>query len=202
MKLQTINTTRQELIKIKKRLKTARAGHKLLKDKLESLMREFLGMIHQLKTLQKEIREEVPLFYFLFFQANSQLSPDWTKKLFLTIPFAKLDKKNLNMMGVRSVEYKATLDSYKIPVLASTYELDEAKEKSKDMLAVLMKYASLERQVRDLVQEIEKTRRRVNALEFIFIPELVNTQKFIFQKLEESDRMSRTILMKLKTMLR
>jgi len=205
-KLSTINPTRQELLKLRKRLKTARSGHKLLKDKLESLMREFLERISRLKEQKEFLDEHLPILYKAFFKAQSELGKERAVSLLSHIPDARLGVKTENMMGVKGFEY--ALDNIKeistapFPRFASTADLDNAREESLQMLDALLDYASLEHQLRALAAEIERTRRRVNVLEYVFIPELLSTRKFITHKLEESERMSRTVLMKLKSQLR
>lgn len=205
-KLSTVNPTRQELLKLRKRLKTAQSGHKLLKDKLESLMREFLERISRLKENKEYLEERLPIFYRAFFRAQSELGQSRSSSILSHIPDARLGVRVSSMMGVRGLNYELdNLDEISkapFPKIASTADMDEARRESIDILAALMEYASLEQQLRSLAEEIEKTRRRVNALEYVFIPELLKTRKFISHKLEESERMSRTVLMKLKSQLR
>ena len=183
----------------------ARLGHKLLKDKLESLMREFLERISRLKENRKNLKERLPLFYKAFFRAEVEIGKNRASSLLSHIPSARLVMRTDNIMGVRGIEYE--LDNLEeilgapFPKMASTADMDEAREESINVLADLMVCASLEQQLRSLADEIEKTRRRVNALEYIFIPELLKTKKFISHKLEESERMSRIVLMKLKSQL-
>jgi len=205
-KLSTINPTRQELLKLRKKLKTAQLGHKLLRDKLESLMREFLSRISRLKNKKDNLEERLPLLYRAFFRAQAELGGDQALSLLSHIPSARLGVRIDNIMGAKGLEYKLDnleeISSAPFPKMASTADMDEAREESINVLADLMEYASIEQQLRSLAEEIEKTRRRVNVLEYIFIPELLRTKKIITHKLEESERMSRAVLMKLKSQLR
>lgn len=205
-KLSTINPTRQELLKLRKKLKTAQLGHKLLRDKLESLMREFLNRISRLKNKKDNLEERLPLFYRAFFRAQAELGEDQALSLLSHIPSARLGVRIDNIMGAKGLEYKLDnleeISSAPFSKMASTADMDEAREESINILADLMEYASIEQQLRSLAEEIEKTRRRVNVLEYIFIPELLRTKKIITHKLEESERMSRAVLMKLKSQLR
>lgn len=169
-------------------------------------MREFLERISRLKEKKENLEERLPLFYRAFFRAQSELGRNRASSLLSHIPSARLGVEVNNIMGVRGMEYKLDnleeISSAPFPKMASTADMDEAREESINVLSDLMEYASLEQQLRSLADEIEKTRRRVNALEYIFIPELLRTRKFISHKLEESERMSRTVLMKLKSQLR
>ncbi len=205
-KLLTVNPTRQELLKLRKRLKTAQSGHKLLKDKLESLMREFLERISRLKERREFLDERLPVLYRSFFKAQSELGRDRAFSILSHIPNARLGMRTRNIMGVKGLEYEIEnlkeISEAPFPKFASTADMDKAREESLKVLDALLDYASLEQQLRSLADEIEKTRRRVNALEHLFIPELLRTRKFISHKLEESERMSRTVLMKLKSQLR
>lgn len=200
-----INPTRQELLKLKKKLKTARAGHKLLKDKLDSLMREFLDRVHELRELRGQLEEELPSALLNFFQAQNLMGPKMIAGLFSHLPKIQLKQEEENLMGVKVERYellnKEAVMTSPLGELAINSFLAEARERLQALFEDILKYAFLEQELRLLAEEIERTRRRVNVLEYVLIPEMVRVQKFISQKLEEGERFSRTILMKLKSQL-
>ncbi len=197
-----ISPTRQELLRLKKRLKTAKSGHRLLKNKLDSLVREFLLQIKELQKVRKEIDESLNDFFLNYISSEANLGKKEIEALLSHLPQREISLKKRNIMGVAVEEY-FLLEKEDFPLghLSSDYSLRKAKEKAPDILEAIVNYATLEQKIRRLAGEIENTRRRVNSLEHIYIPNLEKSQKYIIQKLEESGRFERTVLMKLKEFL-
>lgn len=204
MKLK-INPTRQELLKLKKRLKTARLGHKLLEDKLESLMQEFLKRIKLIKGLRKDLENKIPQVFFNFLWAQDLTGPKEINLLISHFPSALLETKEKNIMGVVIQEYRVANKEEILKSSLGSLSANSLLQKTYEMLHGLfdnlINYSLLEQELRSLASEIEQTRRRVNALEYMFIPEMERVKKYISQKLEENERFSRSTLMKLKTQL-
>jgi V/A-type H+/Na+-transporting ATPase subunit D len=205
MKLK-VNPTRQELLKIKKRLKTAKSGHSLLKEKLDGLMQEFLGNIKDLIRARESLEEKMPELFLNFFSSNNRIGSDKTETIISHLPFLDVDLSFYSVMGVRIRKIEAEngeeVKDSKISSVVSDYELYRAKEDASIVFEDVLKYANLTIKVRLLAEEIEKTRRRVNSLEHIYIPEMERVKKYISQKLEERERFDRTVILKLKELIR
>jgi V/A-type H+/Na+-transporting ATPase subunit D len=205
MKLK-VNPTRQELLKIKKRLRTAKSGHSLLKEKLDGLMQEFLGNIKELIRARENLEEKMPGMFLDFFSSNNRIGNQKTETIISHLPFLDVDLSFYSVMGVRirkiEAENKEEVKDSKISSLASDYELHKTKESADIISEDILKYANLTVKVRLLAEEIEKTRRRVNSLEHIYIPEMERVKKYISQKLEERERFDRTVILKLKELIR
>ena len=201
-----VNPTRQELLKIKKRLKTAKSGHRLLKEKLDGLMQEFLGNIKEAKQAREKLEERIPEMLFDFFSANNRIGERGVEGFINHLPFMDVDLSFYNVMGVRIRNIEAgnieEVRESKISVDAVDYQLYKAKEDSLSIFENVLRYANLTIKIRLLAEEIEKTRRRVNSLEHIYIPEMERVKKYISQKLEERERFDRTVVLKLKEMIR
>lgn len=205
MKLK-VNPTRQELLKIKKRLKTAESGHDLLKEKLDGLMREFLGNIRNLKLSREKLEEKIPSAFSQFFLSHNRIGEDRTAGLIKHFPLADVALSFSGIMGVkiRSVEIrnKSEIEKTDLSVLSADSQLYESRETIREAADDILNYANLTIKIRLLAEEIEKTRRRVNSLEHIYIPGLLRTKKYIFQKLEERERFDRTVILKLKEFMK
>jgi V/A-type H+/Na+-transporting ATPase subunit D len=197
-----VNPTRQELLKIKKRLKTAKSGHALLKEKLDGLMQEFLGSIRELKRAREDLDLKITKAAFAFFKSSNRVGEKRIDTLIYHFPFADAKLKIYSVMGVkiRSVKIaneKEVRNTY-LSALSADNELLEARENVLSFSDEIMKYANLTIKIRLMAEEIEKTRRRVNSLEHVYIPEMERVKKYISQKLEERERFDRTIILKLK----
>ncbi len=205
MKLK-VNPTRQELLKIKKRLKTARSGHKLLKEKLDGLMQEFLANIKDLKKSRTELEERMTPAALNFFKASNRVGRDKIATLTHHIPTAEVDLSFYSVMGVRirnaNIKNKEQIALSEISLVSADNELYSAKEGVDKIADNIISYANLIIKIRLLAEEIEKTRRRVNSLEHIYIPEMERVMKYIAQKLEERERFDRTVILKLKEMIK
>jgi len=200
-----VNPTRQELLELKKRLKKARTGHKLLEDKLENLVQGFLKKVKETKKLQDKIEGELPEIFEDFLKIQNILGKKEISNFLLGFPQAEIEMREKNTFGVKSQQFEVKnieeiLDKSLSFSPPSSF-LKESHEKLKKVLEDLIRYASLEQEVKSIAEEIIATKRRVNALEYILIPEMVKTQKYIFQKLEEQERFTQSLLMKLKSYL-
>lgn len=190
-----------ELLRLRKRLVVARRGHKLLKDKLDGLMKDFAAIAQEYKELRMAVDEELPQTLKLFVLAEATSSRRITEDaLELSQQELQLSLQSKRMMGVQvphlDIAFGARLGGYSL--LHTSPELDQAIANLKTFLPKLMHMAELEETVRRLSFEIEKTRRRVNALEHTVIPRMVETVKFITAKLDEMERSTTTRLMKIK----
>ncbi len=200
-----INPTRQELLKLKKQQDVAESGHRLLKNKLDSLIQEFLKHVKELQKIREDIESKTPEMLMDYLKAENNLGKSEIDALVAHIPDARLEKEEKNIMGVRVEEYefknKKEIKETPFSKKAGDYNLEKAQKKSFDILDSIIEYATLEQKIKLLAKEIESTRRRVNSLEHVYIPEIKEAQKFITQKLEEKERFERTVLMKLKDFL-
>lgn len=202
-----VNPTRMEMTRLKKQLKTATRGHKLLKDKLDELMKQFLEIVKENKRLRQEAEKSLEAAYKSFIIARAVMSEEYMGEA-LMMPKQKIavdvDKKNIMSVNVPVFDFKAAdsrSDIYPYGFAFTSGELDTAMEAFSDAMEPLLRLAESEKSAQLLAQEIEKTRRRVNALENVMIPNYQETIKFISQKLEENDRATTTRLMKVKDMI-
>ncbi len=204
MKLK-VNPTRQELLKIKKRLKTAESGHSLLKEKLDGLMQEFLANIRGLKSARKRLEEKISPAFLEFLISNNRLGTQRTEDLISHLPLAEIDLSFFNIMGVKirkgEIKNREEIKESEISLIATDNNLHQSREKIIDAIDDIIEYANLTIKVRLLAEEIEKTRRRVNSLEHVYIPEMERIKKYISQKLEERERFDRTVVLKLKELI-
>jgi V/A-type H+-transporting ATPase subunit D len=199
-----VNPTRMEMTRLKKQLKTATRGHKLLKDKLDELMKQFLEIVKENKKLREEAEGALEKAYKSFIIARAVMSEEYMGEA-LMMPKQKVvvDVANKNIMSVNVpiFDFKSAdsrSDIYPYGLAFTSGELDTAMEHFSAAMEPLLRLAESEKSAQLLAQEIEKTRRRVNALENVMIPNYQETIKFISQKLEENDRATTTRLMKVK----
>ncbi|ABY93622.1 V-type ATP synthase subunit D [Thermoanaerobacter brockii subsp. lactiethylicus] len=201
-----VNPTRMELTSLKKRLVTAKRGHKLLKDKQDELVKKFLDMVKQNRALREEVEAELIGAFKSFTMARSQMSANVVEES-LMIPSAKVSinvkKENIMSVNVPKLEIlqEESKNLYPYGFANTSAEMDAAIRTLATMLPKMLKLAELEKACQLMADEIEKTRRRVNALEYVLIPQLENTIKYITMKLDENERSSRTRLMKIKEMV-
>ena len=202
-----VNPTRMELGKLKKRLATARRGHKLLKDKCDELMKTFLESVRENKELRIKVEKAVSDVHASFTVASA-LTSDEILEESLVYPKneGELTVTTRNIMSVNVPEYtfkmkKETDGLYSYGFAFTTGELDSAVEELNGILPDLLRLAEVEKRSQMLAEEIEKTRRRVNALEYTMIPQLTATIKVITMKLGENERGNLTRLMKVKDMM-
>ncbi len=204
MKLK-VNPTRQELLKIKKRLKTAKSGHGLLKEKLDGLMREFMGDVKLLKKARESLEGKTSSAFLNFFCSNNRIGEERINNLIGHFPFSDTSLSFYSVMGVniRSayINNHNEIKNTKISLECSDNQLYTAREEIFSISEDILSYANLTIKVRLLAEEIEKTRRRVNSLEHVYIPEMERIKKYISQKLEERERFDRTVILKLKELI-
>ncbi len=203
-----VNPTRMELTNLKRRLVTARRGHKLLKDKRDELMRQFLDMIRENKTLREEVEEAIEGANKKMALARSVVQGEiLDTALMLPKQEMKLDIKEKNVMSVLipeySVEYKTTDpdDIYSYGYVYTSGDMDGAIQSLSAVLPKMIRLAEVEKSCQLMASEIEKTRRRVNALEHVMIPRYEETIRYIKMKLDENERSTTTRLMKVKDMM-
>ncbi len=203
-----VNPTRMELKKIQARYATARRGHKLLKDKRDELMKKFLEVVRENKELRQRVEGSLAAVHGSFSVAGAVSSPQMLKEaLILPGKEGKLHVDFRNVMSVTvpvfslQVLTDGNADSYNYGMAFTSGELDTAARELSDLLGDLIKLAELEKTAQMLAEEIEKTRRRVNALEYIMMPRYLETIKSIKMKLEENERGNTTRLMKVKDMM-
>ena len=203
-----VNPTRMELSNLKRRLKTAVRGHKLLKDKRDELMRQFLDIVKECQKLRLEVESELTDAYRGFSSAAAMLSPEMLEQTFL-YPKQSTDigLRFQNIMSVDvpvySFETKTqdSADIFPYSFSSTPAELDDSVMRLFSLMNKLLLLAEKEKTVMLLAQEIEKTRRRVNALEYVMIPQFEETIKYIVMKLDENERGNTTRLMKVKDMM-
>jgi V/A-type H+-transporting ATPase subunit D len=199
-----VNATRMELMRLKKRLTLARRGHKLLKDKQDELVRNFLEIIEDTKRLRIEVDDEILEVFQSYSVAEGVVGGAEMESLFC-IPGAQtsLQTKLKSIMNVKVPKFAVEIrgDPYDYGVSASSVLVDRCVGSFGKLLESLLKLAELEKTSILLAEEIEKTRRRVNALEYILIPNIQDTVKYITMKLSEMDRSNLTRIMKVKDMI-
>lgn len=202
-----VNPTRMELTKLSNRLSTAVRGHKLLKDKQDELMRRFVMLAKETYKLRGEVEEKLTGAMRSFTLAKATIPESYIEELF-AIPADKVmvDMTHHNIMSVKvpKMQFHYNEDLRKSPLkygyLNSNAELDAAIDKTLDLLPELLKLTEKEKTCQLMADEIEKTRRRVNALEYLTIPQLEETIHYIKMKLEENERANITRLIKVKDM--
>ncbi len=199
-----VNPTRMQLLRLKKRLVMSKRGHKLLKDKMEGLVQSFMALVGEYGKLRDEIDREVPRTLSLFMLAQG-ISGEEAVTAALEETDTRLDVA-IERKSVMSVAYpEVALEGFELrpsySTLATSTDFDMASASMRDVFPRLLALASKEEAVMRMADEIEKTRRRVNALEYVMIPSLAGTIKEISSKLEEAERSSRARLMKVKDMI-
>lgn len=202
-----VNPTRMELNRLKKLLKTATRGHKLLKDKLDELMKQFLDIVRLNKQLREEAESALNEAYKGFVLARADMSYEYLgEALMIPKQSVEVGVKVKNIMSVKVPQFDIKTannqsDIYPYGFAFTSGELDSAVEAFSRAMNPLLRLAESEKSAQLMAQEIEKTRRRVNALENIMIPNYQETIKYIAMKLEENNRGNTTRLMKVKDMM-
>ena len=201
-----VNPTRMELRRLKTRLKTATRGHKLLKDKSDEMIRQFMSFIRENKRLREEVEGELAEALRSFMLARA-VSSSQTIEQSLCMPTLKADvrtgMKNVMGVDVPSIEIVPQKQEDLLPYtfVGTSGDLDNAILKISALMEKLLRLAEVEKTCNMLADEIEKNRRRVNALEYVMIPQLNETIKYIIMKLDENERGSLIRLMKVKSMI-
>ena len=204
----TITPTRMVLNQLKGRLKTARRGHKLLKDKRDELMRQFMDVVKQNKVLRERVEAGLTQAFAAMQVASSIMSPEMLEQALLyPRQSVELGMDFKNIMSVNVPLYHFTTKNndpseiYPYGFAQTSGELDDALDKLARVFEDMLELAQVEKTMQLLAEEIEKTRRRVNALEYVMIPELEGTIKYISMKLEENENATKVRLLKVKEMV-
>ena len=203
-----VNPTRMELSKLKKKLVSAQRGHKLLKDKRDELMRQFMIMIKENRQLRSEVEAAIAEADRYMAVAGSVMQREALETaLMLPKQEVELEVGEKNVMSVYipvfSTKYRTsdTNDIYSYGTAFTSTDLDGAVNALSDIFPKMIRLAEVEKACQLMADEIEKTRRRVNALEHIMIPDYQETIKYITMKLSENERSTTTSLMKVKDMV-
>ena len=203
-----ITPTRMELTRLKKKLSTAQRGHKLLKDKRDELMRRFLDMAKLNRKLRKEVEEAINSANRNFVIAGATMDKASLTSAMLAPKqqvFLEVSEKNVMSVDIPVYNVKTrtpdTSDIYSYGFAFTSAELDDAVASLSEVLPGMLRLAEVEKSCQLLSAEIEKTRRRVNALEHVMIPETREKIRYITMKLDENERSTQTRLMKVKDMV-
>jgi len=200
-----VSATRMQLLRLRKRLALARRGHKLLKDKQDAMMRQFMELVKSVKGMRARVEDQLQAAFQSFLLARSTM-PDQLVEEAICMPGMQLSLK----VGQRQIL------NVRVPVLEPIVEgsircygfvgtsgdLDISLRFLGGVLEQSLKLAEAEKTIQLLADEIEKTRRRVNALEYILIPDLIETIRYITMKLSEMERSNLSRLMRIKNIIR
>lgn len=208
MAVKQVNPTRMELSRLKKKLNTATRGHKLLKDKRDELMRRFLEMVRENRALRMKVEERIRQANANFVLAKASMS-DETLKAALLAPkqevYVTTSYRNVMSVDIPVFDTQTRTpdpnDIYSYGFAFTSADLDDAVKSLADILPDLIRLAEIEKSCQLMADEIEKTRRRVNALEHVMIPETQEQIRYITRKLDENERSTQTRLMKVKDMM-
>ncbi|MFY9498242.1 MAG: V-type ATP synthase subunit D [Tepidanaerobacteraceae bacterium] len=201
-----VNPTRMELTRLKRQIVIARRGHKLLKDKQDELIKKFVDMVKENKRLREEVEKELQMAFKNFIIARSQM-PQEVLEESLMIPSARvsIDVSKENIMSVNVPKIKINKEEgsniFSYGLATTSAELDSDITILSRMLEKMLKLSEIEKACQLMADEIEKTRRRVNALEYVMIPTMEENIKYITMKLDENERSTITRLMKIKEMV-
>ena len=203
-----VNPTRMELKKLKNRLAVARRGHKLLKDKRDELMRQFLDVVKLNKQLRERVERGLTEAFASLQVASAIMSPEMLEQALLyPRQSVELGMEFKNIMSVNVPQYSFKTKNndpseiYPYGFAQTSGELDDALSQMAKVFEDMLQLAQVEKTMQLLAEEIEKTRRRVNALEYVMIPELETNIKYISMKLEENENSTKVRLLKVKEMV-
>lgn len=203
-----VTPTRMVLNQLKGRLKTARRGHKLLKDKRDELMRQFMDVVKLNKELRRKVEEGMTGAFASLTVASTIMSPEMLEQALLyPRQSVELGMSFKNIMSVNVPVYSFRTKNndpseiYPYGFAQTSGELDDALEKLARVFEDMLELAQVEKSMQLLADEIEKTRRRVNALEYVMIPNFEESIRYIAMKLEENENSTKVRLMKVKDMV-
>ena len=203
-----VNPTRMELTRQKKKLVTAIKGHKLLKDKRDELVRQFMALIRENMALREKVEAGIKAANTNFVVAKASMSEEILNTAFMAPKqnvYLEVGKKNVMSVDIPVLEYKTRTadanDIYSYGFAYTSADLDDAVKSLADVLPDMLKLAETEKACQLMAAEIEKTRRRVNALEHVIIPRAQANIKYITMKLDENERSTQIRLMKVKDMM-
>ena len=204
----TVNPTRMELTRLKKKLVTAMRGHKLLKDKRDELMRQFLDLVRENKELREKVERGIAQANKNFVLARASMSDEVLNAALLAPKqevSLELSTRNVMSVDIPVLGYKTRTpdenDIYSYGFAFTSSDLDDAVKSLSDLLPDMLRLAEVEKSCELMAGEIEKTRRRVNALEHVMIPQTQENIKYITMKLDENERSTQIRLMKVKDMM-
>ncbi|MDI7247178.1 MAG: V-type ATP synthase subunit D [Bacillota bacterium] len=202
-----VSPTRMQLLRLKKRLAMAERGHKLLKDKRDELMKRFLDLIKKEQALRGRVEAGLGRALPAFLQARAAMSGEALEEAFMAPKVScGVDVSTTTIMNVRVPEFtwrgEKASDIYPYGFHGTSASLDDAVAGLAELLPMMAELAEVEKSIELLADEIEKTRRRVNALEYVLIPNLRSTARYITMKLDEMERGNLTRLMKVKDIVR
>lgn len=200
------NPNRMQLLRLRRRLTLAKRGHKLLKDKQEELMRRFLGMVHSARDLRVEVEGELATAYSAFVSARFEMDGSaMASALSFSRRIVALKAEREQVMNLKVPKFHVEFPEdaeFGYGYGETVMDLDRALELYASVLPKMMSLAEVEKAIQLLAAELEKTRRRVNALEHILVPSLEETIRFISDRLSEMERETATRLMKIKDIVR
>lgn len=191
--------TKMALLELKSKHVRAKKGHKLLNDKQEGLMAAFMEIIRTAQRLREEVEKNLSdVFTYLLIASGSTPHPEFMETALLKATMTatlKVNVKNIMSVKIAEMEAKFSEDKGTYGFLHTTGGLDTALAKLKEFIPTLVQLAAIEKKAERMAIELEKTRRRVNALEHVMIPNLQDTMKFIQQALDEKGRMEKIVSM-------
>ena len=197
-----VNPTRMELSQLKKKLASARRGHKLLKDKRDELMRQFMILIKENRQLRTEVEQAIAQANRYMAVAGSVMQKEALETA-LMLPKQEVELEVSVYIPEFTAKYRTddTNDIYSYGTAFTSIDLDGAVSALSEVFPKMIRLAEVEKACQLMADEIEKTRRRVNALEHIMIPDYEETIRYITMKLSENERSTTTSLMKVKDMV-
>ncbi len=200
-----VNPNRMELLKLKRRLELAIRGYKLLKDKRDALIQKFIKLVYETLRTREEFDKKIRECMNEFLLATLYMSENDLNSIFLFSQRKTIAKTEYqNIMSVKVPQYKIKEEGnlYTYGMIGTSPELDNSLKKYREIIPLMIKMSELDKALVLLTEEIEKTRRRVNALEYVMIPNLEDTIKFITIKLDEMARSTNSAIMRIKEMIR
>ncbi|MCD6559130.1 V-type ATP synthase subunit D [Palaeococcus sp. (in: euryarchaeotes)] len=202
-----VKPTRMELLKLKKRIKLASKGHKLLKEKQDALIMEFFTIYDEALSLRKELNQKMVEAFDTLRMAEIDVGVSRIKEIALGVsPNKEVEIRRRNIMGVpvpliEAESFKRSIEDRGYSFVSTSPSVDTAAQKFEEVLELAIRLAEVEETLKRLAREIEKTKRRVNALEYIIIPRMEATVKFIEQRLDEMERENFFRLKRIKAIL-
>ena len=200
----TVSPNRMELLRLKKKQVVAEREHKLLKDKLEGLLQDFTEIVRRYQTLRREIDAEINALFKRFITASASMpAPLYRAALAFPECQARLSMRERMIMNVRVPVFDFAIEGNMISygIDETTSDLDDAMGALRETLQRMVELAEIEKTIELVADEIERTRRRVNALEYVLIPQQADTIKYISAKLQELERGNISRLMKIKDLV-
>lgn len=202
-----VNPTRMELTRVKRRLVTAKRGHKLLKDKRDEMVRQFIGLVRENARLRREVETELQGALGNFALARAVMDSQSLEEAIIyparsaAIALGQRNVLSVHVPTITTVQTTAQSSDLPYGLAETSADLDDAIATMAALLPKLIQLAEIEKSCDLLADEIEKTRRRVNALEYVMIPQFEETIRYISMKLDENERAALTRLMKVKDMI-